>query len=325
MWSVSMSKRVKSSIGFLYVLILSILLVPSMAFPGDSIMEALKKTPVRIDFNDVGEESGDEADTPGKSAMKIAVAAMISPKFTYKYYVELLNLIGERMEKQTVFVQKKTYAEVNALLKERKIDVAFVCSGPYVSGKREFGMEIIAVPVCHGKKVYYSYFIASKKSGITTFDDFKNKVFAFTDPLSNTGCMVPTYYLARRHEMPETFFKKTFFSHSHDNSILAVSEGLADGASVDSLIYDFLSVKRPDLTIKTIVVERSDPYGIPPVVVHPDMDTKTKEKLKELFLTIHRDPMGHACLENLQIDRFEEGYDADYDTVRALQIFLKKR
>ena len=137
--------------------------------------------------------------------------------------------------------------------------------------------------------------------------------------------MVPTYYLALRHETPETFFKRFFFSHSHDNSILAVSEGLADGAAVDSLIYDFFSVKRPDLTRKTIVVEKSTPYGIPPVVVHPKMDLETKEKLKAIFWSIHQDPVGKACLEKLQIDRFEPGDDGNYDTVRELQAYLKEK
>jgi phosphonate transport system substrate-binding protein len=31
-------------------------------------------------------------------------------------------------------------------LKEGKIDVAFVCGGPYVDGHEEFGLELLAAP-----------------------------------------------------------------------------------------------------------------------------------------------------------------------------------
>jgi phosphonate transport system substrate-binding protein len=300
-------------------------MLSSPVFAGDDNMKELKKEPVKIDFNEVVKGNGAQSKREYRFALKIAVAAMISPKYTYKYYVELLNLIGERMGQQVIFIQKKTYSQVNGMLKRKELDLAFVCSGPYVSGKENFGMEIIAVPVCHGKKVYYSYFITSRNSGIKSFDDFRGKTFAFTDPLSNTGFMVPSYYLARRNQTPESYFKKTFFTHSHDNSIQAVAHGLADGAAVDSLIFEFMQVRNPKLVAKTMIVDRSPPYGIPPVVVTPSMEPEIKEKLKQIFFSIHEDPKGKIILESLQIDRFVEGNDDDYNTVRELQNFLKSK
>lgn len=320
MFSINQSARTS-------LLTLSILLIvglaPSIAVGND--LDQLRKTPKKIDFNDVLQENTRPPDNNKRPTLKIAVAAMISPSYTYKYYVELLELIGDQMGSDVIFVQRKTYAEVNKMLKRRELDLAFVCSGPYVSGKSEFGAEIIAVPVCHGEKVYYSYFIAHKESQIKSFQDYRGKVFAFTDPLSNTGYMVPRFYLARLGETPEHYFKRIFFTHSHDNSIQAVADGLADGAAVDSLIYEFMQVKNPDLTEKTFIVEKSPPYGIPPVVTHHSMDPRIKAKLKNVFFSVHENPIGKRILDNLQIDRFVEGDDKDYDTVRELQNFLNSK
>ena len=246
-------------------------------------LSVLDQEPVVVDFDDVVKDDGDQLKALNETALKIAVAAMISPKYTYQYYVELLNLIGEKMGREVVFVQKKTYADINAMLKKRELDVAFVCSGPYVAEKEDVGMEILAVPLCHGEKVYYSYFIASKDSGIESFKDLKGRTFAFTDPLSNTGCMVPTYYLAQKNETPGSFFQKTFFTYSHDNSIQAVAKGLADGAAVDSIIYEFIHSKSPQLTENIVIIGKSPPYGIPPVVVPSDMATRTERKVKNGF------------------------------------------
>lgn len=298
----------------------SLILPPTVA-AGD-IERSLNMPPLKIDFNDVVENKASRLSENGYPELKIAVAAMISPKYTYQYYVDLLNLIGDLTDRTVRFIQKKTYAEINDMIGRNEIDLAFVCSGPYVSGTEEFGLQILAVPLCHGEKVYYSYFITSKDGNIRSFDDLRGKTFAFTDPLSNTGYVVPTYVLARRGETPETFFKKTFFTHSHDNSIQAVADGLADGAAIDSLIYNFMKIKSPELTQKTIIVDKSPPYGIPPIVVSPRIDAGLKEKLKNIFLSIHKNPQGKMILDNLQIERFIEGNDGDYDTVREMQHFI---
>jgi phosphonate transport system substrate-binding protein len=288
-------------------------------------MKGLKNKPLEIDFNDIVDDTGKPSKKTPCPQLKIAVAAMISPQDTYKYYAQLLNLIGDRMNRRVSFIQKKTYAEVNEMLKRKELDLAFVCSGPYVSGKKEFDLEILAVPVCHGKKVYHSYFIASKESSIRSFVDLRGKTFAFTDSLSNTGYMVPVFFLAKQDQTPEQYFKKTFFTHSHDNSIQAVANGLAEGAAVDSLIYDFMQKTDPDLTGKTRIIGKSSPFGIPPVVTISSLDPKIKAQLKQIFFSIHNDPEGKVILYKLQIDRFVEGNDADYDTVRQLQKFLKPK
>jgi phosphonate transport system substrate-binding protein len=68
---------------------------------------------------------------------------------------------------------------------------------------------------------------------------------------------------------PDTFFARTFFTYSHDNAIYAVADGVADGAAVDSLIYEFALLRDPDLANRVRIIHQSPPFGIPPVVVGP--------------------------------------------------------
>ncbi len=259
-----------------------------------------------------------------KPVLRIAVGAMISPKPTRQYYNDLLELIGKRLGYSTFFAQKKTYAEVNDLVEQQEVDLAFVCSGPYVTGQKKFGMELLAVPVAHGEKVYYSYILAHRDSPIQSLEDMRGKKFAFTDPHSNTGCLVPRYMLATRGEKPDTFFKELFYTYSHDNSIKAVAEGVGDGAAVDHLIWEFMNNVDPTYTAQTKIVQKSPPYGIPPVVVHPNIDPELKQRLKQLFFTLHKDEQAQPILRQLQIDRFEEGEDSMYDTVRVMEEWFEK-
>lgn len=255
---------------------------------------------------------------PSKMTLRVAVAGVISPVETAKSYSQLISYLGRALHQPMEMVQRRTYAEINELVKSRYVVLAFVCSGAYVVGQEEFGMELLVVPQVNGETVYYSYIIVPANSSVAVLKDLKGKNFAFTDPMSNTGKLVPTYMLYQLGETPGSFFKRYTFTYSHDNSIKAVAENLVDGAAVDSLVYDQIVALYPDIATKTKIIARSLPFGIPPVVVHPSLNQETKAELRGLFLSMHRDETGREILRNLGIDRFVLASDRDYDTIRSM-------
>ena len=77
--------------------------------------------------------------------------------------------------------------------------------------------------------------------------DLAGSIFAYADPYSNTGYLAPRYEIRQIGRDPASFFRKTFFTWSHRKVIVAVTEGLADGGSIDSFVWDTLSVIDPEL------------------------------------------------------------------------------
>jgi len=257
--------------------------------------------------------------------IRIAVGGMITPKEGFGYYRQFLDYIGEKLGKGVDFVDRENYAEINALVRTGKVDVAFVCGGPYVDGHAAFGMELLAAPQAYNGTVYYSYIIVPADSPVKSFQDLRGKSFAFTDPLSNSGKLVPTYMLARAGQSPKSFFNRIIYTNSHDKSIRAVAEKLVDGASVDSLIWEYDNLKNPKFTSKTKIIEKSPPYGIPPIVVRPGMDPKLKERLRAVFLNAHKDPKGREILKNMMIDKFVLLDDRAYDSIREMKSFMNEQ
>ncbi|MHC4474682.1 MAG: substrate-binding domain-containing protein [Planctomycetota bacterium] len=254
--------------------------------------------------------------------LRIAVGAIISPAASLAFYDDIFDYVEEELGRVIRMVQRKTYAEVNFLIKEGRIDAAFVCSRPYVQGRADSAMELLCVPVCLGKTEYHSYFIVHKDSPIQGLEDLRGKVFAFSDPLSNTGMLVPTYTLAKIGETPESFFKGYIFTYSHDNSIRSVAEKFVDAAAVDSLIWEYLRVKEPELTSETRVIYKSAPFGIPPLVVSPNIAPELKEELRSAFLNMHKNPSGRNILKKVMIDRFTVIEDSAYDPIRQMEAFM---
>ena len=257
-----------------------------------------------------------------ESPLTICLGGIITPKRGTIYYHQLLDYIGKKINRPVKTVEGITYQEINNLLKLGQADAGFVCAGPYVDGHNEFGLELLVAPQTNGQTVYYSYIIVPKDSPVKSFAELRGKTFAFTDPNSNSGKLVPTYMLAKMKETPDSFFKKYIFSYAHDKSIELVAQGMVDGAAVDSLIWEYDNQFQPENTSRTKIIEKSDPYGIPPITVRKDLDAETKEKLRQAFLNMHSDPEGQSILKNMLIDKFVVVNDNLYDSIRQIQTFI---
>lgn len=311
----SMGKATGSVIRLLLVCLLAVVLLAFLGCAGE------KTEKVKLKGPKLKEEA--EREKP----VRIAIGSMISPKETFTYYNQILDYVSKKLDRPVELVHRETYQEVNDLLEAGEIDCAFVCSGPYVDGHDKFGLQLLVAPVStvYDKPVYYSYIIVPKDSQITQLKQLKGKKFAFTDPLSNTGELVPTYMLAKIGQTPDSFFSKYIYTHSHDRSIQAVAEKIVDGAGVHSLIWEYFNIENPVYTSETKIIQKSSPYGIPPVVVTKKTDPTLKKQLKEIFLEMHQDEEGKKILGKLLIEKFIVVSDSDYDSVREMKVFLKKR
>jgi len=270
----------------------------------------------KVNLSNRNNDIGDNSDSV---SLRIAVSAVISPDETLFYYQDMFDYLSLKLGVPVKLVQRKTYQEVNDLVRKNSVDAAFVCSLAYIEGKDQFGMELLAVPVVRGGPRYYSYIIVPEDSNINSLKELKGKTFAYTDPLSNSGKLSPEYMIAQMGENPETFFRLTFFTYSHDKSIQAVAEKMVDGAAVDSLVWDFKNATDPRFTSRTKIISKSPPYGIPPIVVSKDIDPALKEKLRKILLQMHEDKKGKEILDRIMIDRFSEANDSIYDSVREMK------
>jgi phosphonate transport system substrate-binding protein len=250
--------------------------------------------------------------------LRVAVAAMISPKETLAYYKELLAYIGSRVGYEVQLVQRRTYGEINEMFPKREVDLAFICTGPYALGRELYGFEALATPIVRGQPFYQSYLLVNKDSPFQRLEDLRGHRFAFTDPDSNTGTLVPQWWLAALGERPETFFGTVTYTYSHDNSILAVARNLVDGAAVDGHQWEYFQRRNPVYTSQTRVIRKSEPFGSPPLVASVFLEPGLKTAIRGELMGMHEDPEGRRILGELLIDRFEGPQEDWYRNVRRM-------
>lgn len=256
--------------------------------------------------------SVDSNQTTLQQKIYVAISTMISPVETFNLYKDLIDYISAKLEVPIEFKQRKTYGEVNELLKEKKLDFAFICTGAYLEAKNKIPIEILVLPVVNGKPYYQAYVIVNNDSNINDLNDLKSKSFAFTDPLSNTGYSYIINWLKSEKTTPEKYFSKTVFTYSHDYSIQAVKRKIVDGATVDGLVYEYLKHFQPEKVQGIKIINKSKYFGIPPFVVQKNLNPQMKSKLKKIMLTMHQDSEGKKLLNKIMIDKFIEGNDGLY-------------
>jgi phosphonate transport system substrate-binding protein len=244
--------------------------------------------------------------------LRAAVGAMITPQRAYQDYRRLYEVIAERTGRQLELVQRKTYAELNDLLATGEVDMAWVCTGAIPDLAQRRAARLLAVPVVNRRTGYQAYFIVHRSSGISTMEELRGTVFAFTDPLSLTGRRVMVEWIAQWGDDADSFFERTFFTHAHDNSIRAVRDGLAAAACVDSLVYDYLATHSPEEIADLRIIRRSKRYPIPPIVTPASVEEPLFQQLQSALLEVHLDPVAKKCLEELDVDAFVEGDDSLY-------------
>ncbi|MDW7771946.1 MAG: phosphate/phosphite/phosphonate ABC transporter substrate-binding protein [Desulfobulbaceae bacterium] len=263
--------------------------------------------------------------TPGFSSAKplrVGVASMVTPVSAVQYYQQIVDYLADKLAMPAEMVHRTTYDEIDRMLEQQQVDVAFICSFPYVDDKDAFGVELLVAPVIDGKASYRSYIIAHRDSNISSIEDLEGKSFVFVDPKSNTGRQYPLYLLARQGSEAGRFFSRYFFSYSHNKSVEMVAKKKADGAAVDSAVYAYMLAENSPYAKQVKIIHQSPEFGSPPVVAPPGLPVFMKNKIRDILVAMHLDPEGREILSAMRIDRFVGVPDSNYDLIREMRDFL---
>lgn len=255
-------------------------------------------------------------------AVRFAVTPVWAPERTFDTHYDLARHVASEIHRPLRVVERRTYSEVNELLRHGNVDAAILCTGAYLQATRDgIALDVIAVPVNAEGPVYHAVFVVRADSSLRTVADLEGHSFALTDPLSLGGNFYPLSLVYDRGNDPRTFFTRTMYTYGDFGSLRAVLDGIVDAASVDSLAYDFDGARAEFREI-----HRSVPLGISPVVVPRMSDPQFVAALTRALLTMQTKLDGREILAALHVLRFEIPPPGLYDEAsRVVDSALRRR
>lgn len=231
--------------------------------------------------------------------------------------------LESRLETSVQFVQRLKYRDITEALLNEQIDAAWICGYPYVHYHPY--LSLLAVPRYHGQPTYHSCIIVRRDlDNVSTIEQLQHRVFAFSDPDSNSGYLYPSYRFMELAIETPGFFTRTFFTWAHRNTIDAVADGLADAGAVDSYVLDQYGLHHPEVVGQTRTIERSPPFGFPPLVARKTLPEPRRDALAKVLLEMEDDRIGRSLLAELGLDGFDRGEDALFAGIRKMWQALKE-
>ena len=260
-----------------------------------------------IDFSEVTETVDNSA--KDDETLRIGLISVTGDNKSYILEKELANYIGEKLSKKVKLIQKKSYRDINVLLKNNKIDVAFLSTGAYSLYEDKGSLELLVRPN-RGKTYYHPIVIVKKDSNINNIEDLKSQSFAFVDTYSYSGYLAMNDYLKKNGMLVNKFFSNSYFTHSHEESINQVTNGTVKAAIVDDWALQYIYNNFPDTALNIKIIKTFPEVPTGPVVTHKNYEEK--DKLKQILLSIDKDSAIRRTLSQLQIEKYEETKASDY-------------
>ena len=213
-------------------------------------------------------------------------------------------------------------------LKFKKAEIGHLGPKSYVeaSTNNYANVEPIAqLQLANGSLGYRSCLIVHADSDMFSPEDIAGKTFAFNDPNSTSGYLVPSaFFMTEMNVDPKKFFSKVTFSGSHEASILAVANKKAEVASTN--LPDLQQLTRenkvPRNALRVIWVSKLIPND--PIVVRKDMPASLRAAITESLTTMKaRNPEAFKEI-GAWVGNFVPADDAKYQVIRDLNDVAKK-
>lgn len=228
------------------------------------------------------------------------------------------DYLSARLKTRVSFVTRDDYQPLHDLLSTGQIDALWTCGYPYVRFRSQ--LRLLAVPLYQGQPTYQSYLIRPKQDrGVTGWSDLRGKVFAYSDPLSNSGWLVAQGQLAAVG-IGSRDFKRSFFAHGHRNVAEAVAAQLANAGSIDGYVWETMRLQGMAAAGQTEVIWKSQQHGFPPLVSPLGVGHLKTDELQSTLLAMNGDSAGRELLKALNLDGFVAGTPSIFDSIRKLAL-----
>jgi phosphonate transport system substrate-binding protein len=153
----------------------------------------------------------------------------------------LAHYITERTGIPTSYIDDIPWQERGRLLDAEEIDVAWICSLPYVSQTEhnDACIELLVAPVMQGSRyqnrpIYFSDVVVHRDSQFRTFADLRGASWAYNEPLSHSGYNLVRYHLANLGEK-SVYFSEVIESGAHLTSLQMIMARQVDASAIDSI------------------------------------------------------------------------------------------
>ena len=255
---------------------------------------------------------------PELKVLRVGAIPAEDAQKTRENYKSLANYLQKKTGLQVEIFVATDYSGVIEAMRAGKLDIAMFGPFSYVLAADKAGAEAFAVEIRKGSGTsYQSIVVTHPDSGINTLADIKGHTYAFVDPASTSGNLIPRSFYKKNNIDPEKDFKSIVYAGGHDAAGLAVKNRKVAAASMDDITFNNMKDKgllNPDKDIK--VIFKSDPIPGSPWAWRKDLPADLKAKIKNAFMNVAKEDQAALSAYGGKVEGYADTKDATYNVIR---------
>lgn len=215
-----------------------------------------------------------------------------------------------------------SYIAVVEAFGSKRADVAIINTFGYILANDKYAVEARLKLINRGRDEYYGQIIA-RTDGPKSIKELKGKKFAFVDPASTSGYLLPL----RLFKQENINIKEHVFAGRHDTVVTAVYQRQVDAGATfyvppddDGTFKDarmLVKTQFPDVFDKIKILQLTGPIPNDPVAFRKDLPEELKIKIINSLVKYIKSEEGAKTMHNMyHITDFKVASDKDYDKVR---------
>lgn len=196
-----------------------------------------------------------------------------------------------------------------------QVDIAFIGPASYVKMVAQYGEKpLLARIEVNGKPRLSGYIVTTVNSPLRHISDLRGKRFAFTDPDSTMGTIIPRYVMQQAGVRLDQLGAYQHLG-GHKDVALGVLSGDFDAGAIKSEVYEAYAARGLRVLVKLPDVSEHL------FITRADLPTQQVSLLRQALLQLKDAPAGAAILRalNKEMTAMVPVADSDYDSLRKLQ------
>ncbi|WP_078120152.1 phosphate/phosphite/phosphonate ABC transporter substrate-binding protein [Thiosocius teredinicola] len=254
------------------------------------------------------------AASPSKKSLIIGVHPFLPYADLQGRFQPLAHYLAEELDRPVHVRIGRDYEEHLVEIGKDAIDIAFLGPVSYIEMVKRFGRKPLLAQMSHqGIPSMKGHIIVPTSSHLGGIRDLKGKSFAFSDPYSTMGTVIPSAALADQGVRLKDLSGYTHY-RGYTNVALAVLSGHNDAGAVNDTTYHEFA----PLGIRSLATLPDAPEHL--FVARSDMPPALVEKLRELLLGLQYSYRGRMALRaiNSHATGLVAASDERFDKLRQL-------
>jgi phosphonate transport system substrate-binding protein len=260
-----------------------------------------------------------------KNPLKFLLVPSVDTKLLESTAKDIKVYLEKNTPYKYEFTVPNSYVAVVEAFGTKRADIASINTFGYIMAHERYKTQAKITFIRHGLETYQSQIIARADSKVKSLEDIDKKKFAYVDPASTSGYLMPAKLFLDANVKPS----ETVFAKKHDNVVMMVYQKQVDAGAT---FYSPPSEKNgmedarrlvlkqyPDVEEKIKIIKLTDPIPNDPIVFRADLPEEVKEAVITALMNYMATDEGKRVFGEIYgITGMVRATDARYDSVREM-------